>query len=342
MSVSAALPPDPAPLPDEEEAEALAPAPAKISRYDRAQEKEPSAPRRPSLVMRVRDAALSASVWALMRVMRLQPAWFASWQGGFWARKIGPLTPIHKVALNNLRHAYPEKTEAERQAIAVGMWDNLGRMAGEFVHLDQIWQYNMWEPSKSRIETTGVSNFVAMRVDGKPALVFTAHLGNWELPAIAAAAQGLDSAVLFRAPDNSFFADLLFEMRSKVMGDLVAASHVAVFELAAVLDQGKHLGILVDQVRLGGPKVNFFGRPCSANPTIARLARLYECPVHGVRVIRLPGGRFRIQCTPPLDLPRDPGGKINVNKSMQMITSVVEEWVREYPEQWTWFYKRWR
>lgn len=292
--------------------------------------------------LRVRDAALSASVWTLMRLMRLQPPRFASWQGGFWARKLGRYTSIHRVALKNLRLAFPEKSEAEREAIAIGMWDNLGRMAGEFVHLDRIWQYNMWEPSKSRIETTGVSNFVAMRVDGKPALVFTAHLGNWELPAIAAAAQGLDSAVLFRAPDNSFFADLLFEARSRVMGNLVAASHVAVFELAAVLDQGKHLGILVDQARRGGPTVQFFGHPCSSNPTIARLARLYECPVHGVRVIRLPGGRFRIQCTPALNLPRDAQGKIDIDGSMQMITSVVEGWVREHPDQWTWFYKRWR
>jgi len=291
---------------------------------------------------RVRDAGLSAAVWTLMRLLRLQTPDFAAWVGSFWARQIGPRTSIHRRALRNLARAYPEKTQAEREAIAIGMWDNLGRMGAEFVHLDRVWQYNMWEPAKSRIEVAGASNFVAMRYDGKPALVFTAHLANWELPAIAASAQGLDSAVLFRAPDNSFFADLLFDMRSRVMGNLVAASHVAVFELAASLDQGKHLGILVDQARRGGPTVQFFNQPCSSNPTIARLARLYECPVHGVRVIRLPKGRFRIQCTPPLDLPRDADGKIDVDGSMQMITSVVEGWVREHPEQWTWFYKRWR
>lgn len=298
-------------------------------------------PRKP-WSLRIRDGFLSAAVWTLTRLLRMQNPQFSAWVGSFWARAIGPFTPIHKAALKNLALAYPEKTEAERRSIARGMWDNLGRMAGEFVHLDRIWQYNMWEPAKSRIETTGVSNFVAMRIDDKPALVFTAHLANWELPAIAAAAQGLDSAVLFRAPDNTFFADLLFGARSQVMGNLVAASHVAVFELAAVLDQGKHLGILVDQARKGGPIVQFFGRPCTTNPTIARLARLYECPVHGVRVIRLPEGRFRIQCTPALNLPRDGKGKIDVDGSMQMITSVVEGWVREHPEQWTWFYRRWR
>jgi KDO2-lipid IV(A) lauroyltransferase len=291
---------------------------------------------------RLRNGVLSASVWVLVRMLRAPGPRFASWVGSFWARAIGPWTPIHKTALNNLALSFPEKSEAERAAIARGMWDNLGRVAGEFVHLDRIWQYNMWEPAKSRIETTGVSNFVAMRVDGKPALVFTAHLANWELPAIAAAAQGLDSAVLFRAPDNDFFAEMLFSARSKVMGNLVAASHVAVFELASVLDQGKHLGILVDQARRGGPIVQFFGRPATTNPTIARLARLYECPVHGVRVIRLPDGRFRITCTPAIELPRDAKGKIDVDASMQAITSIVEGWIREHPEQWTWFYRRWR
>ncbi|MBS7541344.1 lipid A biosynthesis lauroyl acyltransferase [Ancylobacter lacus] len=294
------------------------------------------------LLTRLRNAALSAAVWALTRYLRLIGPGLSAWTCAFWCRVVGPLTPIQAQAMKNLALAYPEKSEAERWRIALGMWDNLGRMGGEFVHLDRIWQFNMWEPARSRIEIEGALNFMNMRLDGKPALVFTAHLANWELPAIAAAAQGLDSAVLFRAPDNEFFADLLFNARSRVMGDLVAASHVAVFELAAVLDQGKHLGILVDQARRGGPIVQFFGQPCTANPTIARLARLYDCPVHGVRVVRLPGGRFRITCTPPMNLPRDANGRIEVDGAMQAITSVVEEWVREHPEQWTWFYKRWR
>lgn len=291
---------------------------------------------------RLRDTVLSGTVWALIRMLRAVSAERAAEAGAFWAKLIGPRTSVHQRALRNLRRAFPEKSEAEREAIARGMWDNMGRVAGEFVHLDHIWQFNMWEPAKSRIEVSGASQFIAMRIDGKPALIFTAHLANWELPAIAAAAQGLDSAVLFRPPDNDFLAGLLLNQRAKVMGNLVAASHVAVFELATVLDQGKHLGILVDQDRRGGPTVEFFGHPCTANPTIARLARLYECPVHGVRVIRLPGGRFRIACTPPLDLPRDASGKIDVDASMQAITSVVEGWVREHPAQWTWFYRRWR
>jgi len=77
-------------------------------------------------------------------------------------------------------------------------------------------------------------------------------------------------------------------------------------------------------------------------PTIARLARQFDCPVVGIRVIRLPGRRFRIAAEGPFDLPRDAQGRIDVRQSTQVITSVIERWVREHPDQWLWFHRRWR
>jgi KDO2-lipid IV(A) lauroyltransferase len=64
--------------------------------------------------------------------------------------------------------------------------------------------------------------------------------------------------------------------------------------------------------------------------------------VVGVRVIRLPGHRFRIAAEGPFDLPRDASGRIDVQSSTQMITSVIERWVRDNPDQWLWFHRRWR
>lgn len=86
----------------------------------------------------------------------------------------------------------------------------------------------------------------------------------------------------------------------------------------------------------------FFGRPCKVNPMLARLARKYDCPIHGSRAIRLPDGRLRLEVTEPLKLPRDADGKVDVTATMQLITWVVEGWVREHPEQWLWLHRRWR
>ena len=87
--------------------------------------------------------------------------------------------------------------------------------------------------------------------------------------------------------------------------------------------------------------MTFFGRPCRANPTLARLARQLDCPVAGVRVVRLGGVRFEVKGE-RLELPRDASGLVDVDAATQAITSATERWVREHPEQWLWFHRRWR
>ena len=181
-----------------------------------------------------------------------------------------------------------------------------------------------------------------MRDDGKPALLFAAHLANWELPAVAAAAHGLPAAVVYRMPNNRWVAARIEAIRAGLMGRLIRSRTTAVFEMATALEHGEHLGMLVDQHWARGVEVNFFGRPCRANPTLARLARQFDCPVYGVRVIRLPGRRFRLAVTGPVELPRDAAGAVDVAASCQVIADVVEGWVREHPAQWLWFHRRWR
>ncbi len=99
--------------------------------------------------------------------------------------------------------------------------------------------------------------------------------------------------------------------------------------------------MLSDQRINSGPQVPFFGRLAPTNPIVARMARQFDCPVIGVRCIRLPEGRFRIEMTKPLDLPRDGLGNIDVHGATAAITAVIESWVREYPDQWLWLHNRW-
>jgi KDO2-lipid IV(A) lauroyltransferase len=84
------------------------------------------------------------------------------------------------------------------------------------------------------------------------------------------------------------------------------------------------------------------GRPALTNPVLGKFAKYFDCPVHGVRVIRLPGYSFKLELTPPLDLPRNAAGEVDVTGAMAAMTRVVESWVREHPEQWLWMHRRWR
>jgi KDO2-lipid IV(A) lauroyltransferase len=261
---------------------------------------------------------------------------------GAAARRLGPLLPVHRIGQANLRAAFPDKDADWIEQTLRGAWDNLGRVAGEYVHLGRLWDYDPQRPNAGRIESDDEPLFRQLQQDGQPALCFTAHLGNWELPAVMASAQGMASAVVYRMPNNRAVAAEIARIRAPLMGHLIRTRAQAPLEMAAALGRGEHLGMVVDQHFSRGVEVTFFGRRCMANPSIARLARQFDCPVVGVRVIRLPAGRFRITGCGPLTLPRDAAGEIDVPGTTQMITGIIEGWIREHPDQWLWFHRRWR
>jgi KDO2-lipid IV(A) lauroyltransferase len=260
-------------------------------------------------------------------------------------RMVGPMMREQRIGRANLTAAFPEKSPEEIEAILAGVWDNLGRIGAEFAHLDRIWDYDPDHPDKpSNVEFSARSKelFDGLRDDGKPALVFAAHLGNWELPALAAVAHGLDAAILYRRPNIASADRIIQEMRQMKMGTLVPAGRDAPLRLAEALQRGQHVAMLVDQYLTGGVEVTFFGRKTRANPMLARLLRQVECPVHGVRIIRLPGHRFRGELSEQVRPVRDAAGRIDIQGTMQAVTSVVEDWIREYPDQWLWLHRRWR
>jgi len=294
---------------------------------------------------RAGDAIVGATVLGLLRIIRLTDpdmmADFAAWI----MRTIGPLLPENRTARANITAAFPEKSQAEIGNILRGTWDNLGRVGIEFAHLDRIWDYNPSAPDPhGRVELlpADIERFRTLLNDGKPALIFAAHLANWELPAVCAANYQLDSAVLYRRPNIARLNRWITETRGASMGALIATGLDAPVKIADALKRGAHVGMLVDQYYVRGVEVEFFGRRTMANPLLARLASHFDCPIHGTRIIRLPGHRFRAEITEAIAPARDAAGKVDIAATTQTVMSVVEGWIREHPEQWLWQHRRWR
>ena len=260
------------------------------------------------------------------------------------AQWIGPKLREQRIGRDNLTRAFPEKSPEEIETILAGVWDNLGRVGAEFAHLDKIWDYDEAHPERSRIELSPRTHelFHQLRLDSKPALIFASHLANWEMPALAAVAHKLDTAILYRRPNIAAADRIIQEMRQVKMGTLVPAGRDAPLRLGEALKNGQHVAMLVDQYLTGGVEVTLFGRKTRANPMLARLLRQVECPVHGVRIIRLPGNRFRAELSEEVKPVRTADGQIDIQGTTQAVTNVVESWIREYPEQWLWLHRRWR
>jgi len=294
---------------------------------------------------RAGDAAAGAIAVGLLRSLRIVPFDALANASGWFMRTIGPLFRENAIARAQLTAAFPEKTPAEIQTILSGVWDNIGRMGAEFAHLDRLWDWDPAHPERRcriELDQRTIDRFVTLLNDGKPALIFAAHLGNWELPAICAATYNLDSAVLYRRPNIRALNDWITKTRATHMGEIIATSLDAPVKIAAALTRGAHVGMLVDQYYVRGVEVTFFGRKTNANPLLARLAQHFNCPIHGTRIVRLPGNRFRAELSDEIARVRDANGDIDIAGTMQAIMNVIEGWVREHPEQWLWLHRRWR
>jgi Kdo2-lipid IVA lauroyltransferase/acyltransferase len=298
---------------------------------------------------RYAKAAADASLgWLAVGTLRLLRATNRKRMADFAGRvmrTLGPRLKEHSLGRANLAAAFPEKSPAEIDNILSGVWDNLGRVAAEFSHIDRL---QMLDPDPQDLgdilyTRQAYERFQQLRADGKPALIFAAHLANWELPALVATKYRLDTTVLYRRPNIGAVSDAVIDIRQGSMGTLVATGLDAPVKLGRVLEAGGHVAMLVDQYYVNGVDVTFFGRRCKANPFIARLARHIECPIHGTRIVRLPDRhRFRVELTEAIAPAREADGRIDIAGTMQVITSVVEGWVREHPEQWLWVHRRWR
>jgi KDO2-lipid IV(A) lauroyltransferase len=258
------------------------------------------------------------------------------------ARRIGPRLRGHRTARANLTAAYPEKSAAEIERILAEMWDNLARLAVEYVNLDRL--VDPANPNSGRIVVAPdtLETLARLREDGKPAVLFTSHLASYEVGAIWVERNGLNLAIFYNPSNFGPLSEQLAAMQKNTMGRLVESGPDAVWRLRDALKSGLHLALFADQHFANGVDVEFFGRPCKANPMAARFAQFFNCPVHGFRAIRLPDNRIQVEFTDEIPMPRSGDGKIDITAAMQAITATIENWIRERPEQWLWLQRRWR
>jgi len=297
---------------------------------------------------RVADRVLGGIVVGTLALLRMISRQRMANVLGATMRGVGPWLPEHKVGRENLRNAFPDKSPEEIETILGGVWENLGRVAAEFAHIDRLRIQDPTNPERypdpdTVIDEATYRNLQKLGDTKRPNLVFAAHLANWEIPATAPHQFGFKTSILYRRPNIGGASDAIVDLRARCMGNMVAAGLDAPLKLGRALENGENVALLVDQHTTQGVDVVFFGRWVKANPLVVQLARLTGAPIRGVRVVRLPdGNHFRAELTEEVPLTRDAEGKVDIQATMQAITNVVEGWVREHPEQWLWLHRRWR
>ncbi|RYY16912.1 MAG: lauroyl acyltransferase [Alphaproteobacteria bacterium] len=259
---------------------------------------------------------------------------------GAVARGIGPLLPVSKVADRNLRLAMPELDAGARKRIVRGVWDNLGRTAGEFPHVGRLSETT----DGPGWEVVGAEHIEALAARGGPAMLFTGHIGNWEVLPLATARRGVQFATVYRASDNPEIDALILELRRASKGaneKLFAKGAQGARQMLMHLRQDGFVGMLPDQKMNDGIRANFFGQPAMTPSALAAVALRIGCPVLPTYAQRLAPGRFRVTYEAPVPLPDTGDRAADVATLTQTVNDRLEAWVRAKPESWLWLHRRW-
>lgn len=288
------------------------------------------------MLKRFRNWAEAGLVWLLYHALRLLTVEASSALGGWLGRRIGYPLPVTRRARRNLQRAFPDWPKAKIEETLRQMWDNLGRVAGEYPHLDKF-GYGPGE----RVEIEGIEHLLALRDDGIPGIFFSAHFGNWELAGLSAARNGLPITLIYRAANNPLVNWVFAKGRAVAGIDVIPKGSSGARLALGKLKQGAHLGMLVDQKMNDGIAVPFFGRDAMTAPALAAFALKFQCPVVPAHVIRLKDARFRIVFQPALLIAATGDQHADILATMTQVNKLIEDWVRSHPEQWMWLHKRW-
>jgi KDO2-lipid IV(A) lauroyltransferase len=247
---------------------------------------------------------------------------------------------LRQVGMRNLAMVFPEKSEAERARILRGEFTSLGRQLAEVCRFPKYSRDNV----EQVVVYDGLENYLQAHARGKGVLFLTAHFGGWELSAFTHSLHGHWMHVVVRAMDNVYLDRLIRNYRS-MHGNRVVEKDDFVRGLLAAMKAGEVVGILMD-TNMTPPQgifVDFFGIPACTASGLARIAlRTDAAVVPTFTIWDTELKKYRLRFDPAVDLVRTGDLEADIQANTQRFTSIIEEYVRKYPEQWLWVHRRWK
>ena len=274
-----------------------------------------------------------AGLRVLVGLVRLLPLDTAANLSAWAWQKIAPRNRRHQRALANLAIAFPEKSEAEREAIARAMWGNLGRVMAETMQIDRL----IAEPN--RIEILNQRIFGRYKDKLGPAIGVSLHMGNWELAIWPLTVAGANPAAVYRNVNNPYVDAFL--LAAAVDPALAEEGQKTARLIMDFVRKGGRLGLVCDLYDRYGMPVPFFGRQAPSVVIPAMIARRVGARIWLARCLRVGNqSRFTIDIK-ELKVPRTASQADDIKWITAKMQSEFEAWIREAPEQWMWSNRRW-
>lgn len=245
-----------------------------------------------------------------------------------------------RIVHQNIAFIFPEWEPLRRRRLAKHIFQHFGVVFLEILQTPFLSRLKLAE----RITIEGQEILIEAIDNPRGCLLFSAHLGNWEFGLLALSAQLNRSTMTVAKPIKWKLAhNWLTALRSR-FGNQVFFKDGAMPWMIRALREGQTLTILIDQGvrRKEAVEVTFFGKQTLATPAAALLALRCRMPVVPIFCVRDARGKYCLKILPPVAYQRSASLREDIQVYTQMLMNTLEEAIREDPEQWFWFHRRWK
>ena len=259
--------------------------------------------------------------------------------GSFLARLIGKFHSTNQLAMQNISKALPNLTQKEKEKTLEDMWDNLGRIVGEYVHIvkatpEEVMKKYVILGKESR------ANLEILKLDKKGGIIFSGHIGNWEVGPKMFMHEGFNLSTIYRPLNNPYVEKMTAPIRGS---KLIAKGSQGNRQIIEALKNGEYIIIMADQKISEGEPIKFFHDDAITATTIARIALKYDVPLIPARSIRVDHCmKFITEIERPLDFQKTDDINKDVINLTRLVNRKLEEWISQYPAQWFWVHNRWK
>lgn len=275
-----------------------------------------------------------------LTIYKLTGLRMGSYLGSQLGRIVGLLVPERKISRVNIARALPHLSQAEQHIILKKNWRNLGRIIGEFPHMEQIYQ-----EADQRVQLEGVAHVEAAHKNGRPIIFLSGHFSNWELMMIGIRQLVGKTGSLYRRANNPYMETWIIKQRGAFMPMQIPKGQDGARTMIDLLKKGVSLSVLVDQRLNTGDPIDFFGYPTKAPSASIKLARRFDLPVVPTVIRRRDDAPDSVHFTqrfyPPFFVAKTGNMQTDIDASMRHMYDLFEIWIKERPEEWFWPHNRW-
>lgn len=277
------------------------------------------------------------SMASIIRLLPRHPALTLGRQLGALAWHLQPKRV--KIADDNLRHAFPEKSAKERKDLVKQVFRDLGLGFIEMLRLDK---FDGKKDLEKFFTIEGIEHVHEALASGRGCILLTGHLGFWEAGNYVFPTLGIPLGVVAKPMKNPM-VDAYFRRMREAYGAYIIDTHKGARRIFKALQNNHAVGILMDQhmPRKQAVRVPFFGRPAYTTPIIAQLAMKNQVPIVPAFSYRNHDNTYRVKVSPMFFLEKDLSDN-GVVAGTALMTEKIEEGIREDISQWFWVHRRWK